>query len=1088
MSSVSWTIPDAKSFQRFLQDKFPELQEQVSIESTLDLLENQTFVSNFLRERTPYRGLLIYHGLGSGKSAASITIAEGYVNRDVVVMLPASLQSNFRQEMKKFTTKNKYTIIHYNSPIAIQSILKQLLPAKIYKRLLNQVKLRNNDPIKVHRTRITREERLDNTEMSEFLNVVYSPEEKIKNPFDGKTVIIDEVHNLISMILGSGSRGVLMYEMLMNATDVRLVCLSGTPAINSVFELAILFNLLRGYMKLYKFQVDGKITNVSNELQEWLQKDKFINRAYMEADSFTVSKHVLGFSGGERSIYGEINIDPENNFDDSNFTMYVKERLEKEPLFQNKTIIETTIDSVPLFSDILHPSSKYEFKKRVSSKHTDNVRNQFFNFFLRDSALQNPDLFKKRIVGLVSYYSGVDKSMFPELIQHNIQNIIMSDLQCKQYANDRRIERVLEKKKSKQIKNAIENTKSSASYFRVLSRQSSLFTFPPMNEKGEQIVRPRKKNIREEFENKGLGKGKYDREIQNEMTRRLTEAIANISTWSVVPFDIARALHNFSKTHAVPFEELKKIMESNFTAMENIKPKDLTTSMKKSSLSFLSDNQQDAFQKLIAVLKYPLEVCSPKFAEILKNMNESPGLIFAYSQFRTAEGIEMFKQSLLHFGYTEYMNKETVPIKVGLICRFALEQDNPDCINWATGRIMSISNSVIKVKQCKTNNIYECTQVYPATFSLWTGTETQDKKKLESVQATFNGKDNKYGQKITILLATESGAEGISLKCVRQVHVFEPFWNDVRIEQVVGRARRVNSHMNLPEEQRNVEVFNYISVFSEAQLNGSWSVDPLIQDLCTLEDIKHAEETIDEAKMLDKKKVKQRAKHLLISYSDEMTTIDDGKTSDENLMLIAKKKNAIIQQFLTMMKEVSVDCSFHKTAHLKNDIDVDCYRNIIQDGEYTYEPYLTEQSEDRFQNVRKKVTKEYYRVLRTPLFRVLIPLESEHEELNSDENKPVYNYFLYKGLLLDSSKKPFTKQIIGSFSNKKLNLTYTKDNEKWVILDKIINELEVNDSILSRKTASKIRDTFQRRWKTHVSSMKNQSLEQIIAQRMALLQ
>ena len=90
---------------------------------------------------------------------------------------------------------------------------------------------------------------------------------------------------------------------------------------------------------------------------------------------------------------------------------------------------------------------------------------------------------------------------------------------------------------------------------------------------GSANIRKCIRNILESFENKGLGKEKYDREIQNEMTRRLTEAIVNISTWSVVPFDIARALHNFSTTHAVPFEELKKIMESNFTAMENIKPR-----------------------------------------------------------------------------------------------------------------------------------------------------------------------------------------------------------------------------------------------------------------------------------------------------------------------------------------------------------------------------------------------------------------------------------------------------------------------------------------------------------------------------------
>ena len=56
-------------------------------------------------------------------------------------------------------------------------------------------------------------------------------------------------------------------------------------------------------------------------------------------------------------------------------------------------------------------------------------------------------------------------------------------------------------------------------------------------------------------------------------------------------------------------------------------------------------------------------------------------------------------------------------------------------------------------------------------------------------------------------MITASGAEGISLKNVRYVHITEPYWHPVRIEQVIGRARRICSHKNLPEQYRTVEVF-----------------------------------------------------------------------------------------------------------------------------------------------------------------------------------------------------------------------------------------------------------------------------------------
>ena len=42
-----------------------------------------------------------------------------------------------------------------------------------------------------------------------------------------------------------------------------------------------------------------------------------------------------------------------------------------------------------------------------------------------------------------------------------------------------------------------------------------------------------------------------------------------------------------------------------------------------------------------------------------------------------------------------------------------------------------------------------------------------------------------------IMIISSAGAEGISLKCVRQVHILEPYWNYVRLDQVLGRAIRM---------------------------------------------------------------------------------------------------------------------------------------------------------------------------------------------------------------------------------------------------------------------------------------------------------
>ena len=65
--------------------------------NTRELLEHQKIVRDYLLTETPYRGLLLYHGLGSGKTCSSIAIAESLLStRTCYVLLPASLQDNYR--------------------------------------------------------------------------------------------------------------------------------------------------------------------------------------------------------------------------------------------------------------------------------------------------------------------------------------------------------------------------------------------------------------------------------------------------------------------------------------------------------------------------------------------------------------------------------------------------------------------------------------------------------------------------------------------------------------------------------------------------------------------------------------------------------------------------------------------------------------------------------------------------------------------------------------------------------------------------------------------------------------------------------
>ncbi len=71
---------------------------------------------------------------------------------------------------------------------------------------------------------------------------------------------------------------------------------------------------------------------------------------------------------------------------------------------------------------------------------------------------------------------------------------------------------------------------------------------------------------------------------------------------------------------------------------------------------------------------------------------------------------------------------------------------------------------------------------------------------------------NKMNSPLTVLLISSSGAEGLSTKHTRCVHIMEPYWNVERLLQVMARGIRYRSHEQLPEDERNVQVYVYLAI------------------------------------------------------------------------------------------------------------------------------------------------------------------------------------------------------------------------------------------------------------------------------------
>ena len=93
---------------------------------------------------------------------------------------------------------------------------------------------------------------------------------------------------------------------------------------------------------------------------------------------------------------------------------------------------------------------------------------------------------------------------------------------------------------------------------------------------------------------------------------------------------------------------------------------------------------------------------------------------------------------------------------------------------------------------------------------LFTGKQT-DKQRFEAIKAYNSGK-------VKQLLISGAGAEDLDLKGTKLLQILEPYWNEPLLDQVRGRVARYKSHSHLPENERKVEIQNYLSIPLESGL------------------------------------------------------------------------------------------------------------------------------------------------------------------------------------------------------------------------------------------------------------------------------
>jgi len=907
----SYYMNNREIFVNFINSLFEPYRDQIlddSAQVTCDtigntneefsLLTHQKIVRDYLNLYTPYRGLLLYHGLGSGKTCTSIAIAEGMKStQKIIIMTPASLRRNYIEELKKcgdaLYKKNQFWqwIDNVEAFETLSAALQ--LPIEYIKKkggawLVDVSKPSNYDSLGTSDKMIL-DSQLDEMIFAKYKFINYNGirREKLRemsnnfetNIFDNSVIVIDEAHNFISRIVNkigkekaspvdpkSGKRerlpyslAVIMYEMLLSAQNARVVLLTGTPIINYPNEIGILYNILRGYIKTWEIPLDIKTSSQINKdrLKNIFSKER--NMDFLEYSSsskkLVITRNPFGFENKDKDdeYKGVSNKDAEKKDKVTGEKLAYKRGQISDADFERKVISILSKNDI----EVIPQGVSINLFKALPDKFDD-----FINLFIdgENGTLKNVEMFKRRIMGLTSYFRSAQEKLLPryeKLSDFHVVKIPMSNYQFGVYEAARQQERKQEtqtkKKKGKVDENGI--YKEPSSTYRIFSRLFCNFVMP------RPPGRPLPREDAEE--------GSHLDDLYKEALKEAGE------------------------------EKDEEREQEGDEVLEKLGDKTYETRLKQ-AISYVKEHSSEYLSP------EALEEYSPKYLNILENIQDSEhvGLHLVYSQFRTLEGIGMFILVLEQNGFAQFKIKKNTSGEWEL-----------DIAEEDFGKPM---------------------------FALYTGTETAEEKEI--IRNIFNGDwpqgstitnrlkqiadNNNMGEIIKVLMITASGSEGINLRNTRYVHVMEPYWHPARIEQVIGRARRICSHKGLPEELQTVEVYLYLMTFTKEQILSDASIELKRKDL-------------------------SKKEYPSYSSKDKDKLVQIPFTSDEALYEISTIKEDVSQKIITAMKEASIDCAIYSKKGSKEQLH--CLQfGQVNSNSFSYQPSYKSDQPDTTATINKK--------------------------------------------------------------------------------------------------------------------------------------
>ena len=224
------------------------------------LMPHQMFVKNFLSFQTPYNALLLYHGLGTGKTCSAIGVAEEMrkymkqigLEQKIFIVASPNVQNNFRMQL--FDERKLMRIgDQWNLHTCIgNELLKEINPTSLKNIPKDKIVSQMNSLINEHYRFIGYGE-LGNY-IQRKINSIHDESgaaqqkriQKIRKYFNNHLFIVDEFHNIRISDDNKEKKktAAMLMDVIQHAENIRLLLLSGTPMYNSYKEIVWTVNLL----------------------------------------------------------------------------------------------------------------------------------------------------------------------------------------------------------------------------------------------------------------------------------------------------------------------------------------------------------------------------------------------------------------------------------------------------------------------------------------------------------------------------------------------------------------------------------------------------------------------------------------------------------------------------------------------------------------------------------------------------------------------------------------------------------------------------------------------------------------------------